>query len=469
MNRVRISGKHYKIIKAHLFPGDGKESVAIALCGRSTHKDNHTLLVQEIMLIPYDACFERTGYLVHWPTSLITPFLEKAVKRNLAVLKIHCHPGRYEQFSEIDDESDLKLFSSIHSWLDNGLPHASCIMLPDGRIFGRFIDSKIEFEQINQVLIAGSTIHNWLYGDDRFTDDDLQTRNMQAFGEKTIRSLNKMKIGIVGCSGTGSPVIEQLKRLGVGELVLVDPDFIDKVNLNRIINSTLRDAANSKLKVDVMHRSIEEAGFGTKVIKFPYHISSYQVVKELAECDVLFGGVDGAEGRHIMNLISEFYLIPYFDLGVRLEADGKGGIESIFGTVHYIQPGGSSLLSRGQYNLEQLQAESIKRVNHNVFEELAQNKYLVNVNESSPAVISINMQVASTAVNDFLARIHPYRNYPNAEIDATRILFHEWTMFSETFGKTCSYFSKMTGKGDIDPLLNTPELSYEKDIAKMVL
>ena len=213
MNRIRISGKHYEQIKSHLFPGDEKEAVAIALCGRSSHGNNHTLVVQDIMIIPYSACIERTGYLVHWPTSLITPLLEKALKRNLAVLKIHCHPGWYEQFSEIDDKSDLELFHSIHSWIDNGLPHASCIMLPDGRIFGRFINSENEFERINQVLVAGSTISNWLYSDNRLTDDDLQIRHMQAFGEKTTRTINRMKIGIVGCSGTGSPVIEQLKVL----------------------------------------------------------------------------------------------------------------------------------------------------------------------------------------------------------------------------------------------------------------
>ena len=465
MNRIRISGKHYTEIRNHLFPGDEMEAVAIALCGRSVYKNNHTLVVQEVLIIPYGACFERSGYLVHWPTDLIVPYLEKAVKGNLAILKIHCHPGWYEKFSDIDDESDLQLFSSIHSWLDDGLPHASCIMLPDGRIFGRFVNNKIEFEIANQIMVAGSTIHNWLYDERRFTDDDLQIRNMQAFGEKTIRLINKMKIGVVGCSGTGSPVVEQLKRLGVGELVMVDPDFIDKLNLNRILNSTLNDAVNGSLKVDVMERSVVEAGFGTKIKKFSSHMNDYQIVKELAECDVLFGCVDGAEGRHFLNLISEFYLIPLLDLGVRLEADGKGGIDSIFGTVHYIQPGGSSLLSRGQYNLQQLQAETMKRANLTAFEELAQNKYLINVNESSPAVISINMQVASIAVNDFLARIHPYRNLLNHEIDATRVLFHEWTMFNETFDEVCNYFSRMTGKGDIEPLLNTPELSHDKKAA----
>jgi ThiF family protein len=465
MNRIRLSGLHYDMIKAHLFPGDEKEAVAVALCGRSAHTNNHTLLVQEVILIPHESCYERTGFLVHWPTNIIIPLLEKAVRNNLAILKIHCHPGWYEQFSYIDDESDLKLFRSIHSWLDNSLPHASCIMLPDGRIFGRFINDKIEFEGVNQVLVAGSTIRNWLYSEERFVDDSLQIRNMQAFGEKTIRTLNQMRVGVIGCSGTGSPVIEQLKRFGVGELVIVDPDFIEKPNLNRILNSTINDAINQVSKVDVMKRSVEETGFNTKVISFHSHVSEYEIIKELAECDIFFGCVDGAEGRHILNLISSFYLIPFFDLGIRLEADGKGGINNIFGTVHYIQPGGSSLLSRGQYNLQQLQAESIKRTNISTYDDLAKNKYLINVNESSPAVISINMQVAAIAVNDLLGRLHEYRNIPNDDIDATRILFHEWAMFHESHNICCDFFSKMIGKGDIEPLLNNPALSYGKKAA----
>ena len=465
MNRIRMAGIHYQATKAHLFPGDEKEAVVIALCGRSTTGTNQTLVVQEVIPIPYEACYERTGFIVHWPTDLLIPFLEKAVRFNLAIVKIHCHPGWYEQFSETDTESDEKLFASIHAWLDNNLPHGSCIMLPDGRLFGRFINAAGEFEKIEQILVAGSTIHNWLYSGTRLTDDELQIRNMQAFGEKTIRMLNKMKIGVVGCSGTGSPVIEQLKRLGVGELVLVDPDIVAKVNLNRILNATLADAVNETPKVNVMERSVTETGFSTKVTVFNDHVNAAAIVKTLAECDTLFGCVDGAEARHILNLISSFYLIPYFDLGVRLEADGNGGINSIFGTVHYIQPGGSSLLSRGQYSMEQLKAESLKRVNPSAYEELNANKYLINVNESSPAVISVNMQVAATAINDFLGRLHAYRNIPNTEIDATRILLHEWAVFHESLKTPCPFFAKMTGRGDIDPLLNNSSVSHEKKAA----
>jgi hypothetical protein len=34
------------------------------------------------------------------------------------------------------------------------------------------------------------------------------------------------------------------------------------------------------------------------------------------------------------------------DIGVRLDADGHGGIEDIWGTLHYVQPDGSSLMER---------------------------------------------------------------------------------------------------------------------------
>ena len=236
-------------------------------------------------------------------------------------------------------------------------------MLPDGRIFGRFITEDIEFEEVNQILVAGSIIHNWQYSEERFVDEKLQIRNLQTFGKETISMLNRMRIGVVGCSGTGSPIIEQLKRYGVGELVLIDPDFMDTVNLNRILNSTLADAQANEAKVNVMKRSIEEVGFGTMVTVYNRYISDTEVVKELSECDVLFSCVDGAEGRHVLNLISSFYLVPLFDLGVRLEADGEGGIDNIYGSIHYVQPGGSSLLSRKQYSIAALTAEGLKRTN----------------------------------------------------------------------------------------------------------
>lgn len=456
MNQVRICKKEYDQLHSHLFPGDGKEAVALALCGRLNNNDQQVLCVKEIVTVPYNLCFERMPDRVSWPTDVINPLLEKAMEKGWAIIKFHSHPGYYEKFSEADDNSDFLLFPSIHNWLNDGFPHASCIMLPDGRLFGRFFDNTNTPSKIDLISVVGSDLTFWNYSTKEDFREDLQTRNLQAFGKGTISALQNLKIGVVGCSGTGSPTIEQLKRLGVGELVLVDPDYVDFLNLNRIINSTLSDAECKISKTEVMKRSIEEAGFGTIVKCYNNYITTRDVVKSLAGCDVLFSCVDGAEARHVLNLISCFYLIPLFDMGVSLEADGLGGIASINGIIHYIQPGGSSLLSRGQYNLERLRSESIRRLDP---AEAIRNQYLAAAGESSPAVISINMQVAATAINDFLARIHPYRNLDNSQIDAIAVMFNDASTFSQTFKEPCQFFSRYKGLGDVEPLLNNPELS----------
>src|SRR5258706_11144601 len=99
------------------------------------------------------------------------------------------------------------------------------------------------------------------------------------------------------CSGTGSPLIEQLARLGFGRLVLVDPDSVEERNLNRIVNSWREDAYLKRPKVEAMARAIAAMGFGTEVEIIHDHLASPGVVKAVAECDVLFGCMDGVEGR----------------------------------------------------------------------------------------------------------------------------------------------------------------------------
>ena len=68
---------------------------------------------------------------------------------------------------------------------------------------------------------------------------------MQAFDEGTIQRVRRLWIAVVGASGTGSPIVEQLMRLGVGVLMIVDDDRMEKRNVNRILNSTMRDVRRS--------------------------------------------------------------------------------------------------------------------------------------------------------------------------------------------------------------------------------
>ena len=455
---LRMTGKQHERIYDHLFPGDGCEAVAVLLCGRRSGETQHTLSVHEIMPIPYDDCSVRKADQITWPTNLILPLLDKAERKNMAIVKIHSHPGGYAQFSYIDDLSDKDLFPSVYSWADSDLPHASTVMLPGGEIFGRLVSETRSFTPLDLITVAGEDINLW-FNQPESDLPEFAKRTAQAFGEGTTRLLRKLSIAVVGVSGTGSPTVEQLARYGVGKLVLVDPDVIEEKNLNRILNSTGMDALLTTPKVEVQARAVEAMGLGTEIVTFKEDLTNLEAVKAVAECDVVFGCLDSVDGRHLLNKIASFYCIPYFDIGVKLSADGKGGIDHIAGTVHYLQPDGSSLLSRGLYNMEQVRAEAIKRSNPAAYKDLLEEKYISGVNEGAPAVVSVNMFYSSLAVLEFLARLHPYRLDNNREFAVNCMSLTQGEFYQEADGEPCGVNTKYVGRGDLEPLLNMPVFS----------
>jgi hypothetical protein len=462
--QFNISGIHYEALKDHLYPGDNLEAVAIALCGRLHTNQLHKLTVQELILIPHTECV-RTPDFISWKTDRIKPLLEKVIKYNYAIVKIHSHPGGYEQFSSLDDDSDSLLFSSVFGWSDNDDPHASAIMLPDGRIFGRVFLPDLETVGFEKVTVAGSEIKVWSYLKKVHSENEIGKRTSQTFGDGTFNLLKQLQIGIVGSSGTGSPVIEQLIRLGVGHLVIVDPDIVELKNLNRILNTTRQDAIDKRKKVDVIKDAIKRSDLGNDVDAFAVNLySDIDCIKAIASCDILFGCVDSVDGRDLINRISTYYLIPYFDLGIKLEADGEGSISKIVGTVNYIQPGRSSLLSRGLYDAEDLKAAGLYRDDPNQFPDLVKNSYIKNINVNRPAVISVNMMIASYAINEFLNRIHPYKSDPCDEFAQTTIDLTEgcFIHLSEEKLKVDQFLNSKIGRGDRKIFLDLVEFSSQK-------
>src|SRR5690606_7425452 len=135
----------------------------------------------------------------------------------------------------------------------------------------------------------------------------------------------------------------------------------------------------------------------------PIDICRREAVRAVASCDILFGCVDSADARDVMNRISTCYLIPYIDMGTGIVALADGSIDQINGIVHYLQPGMSSLLDRGAYRAEQVRAEAQWRRDPVRYEALRKEKYIEGLAEEEPAVISVNAAVSSLAVHECLA------------------------------------------------------------------
>lgn len=447
---LKLSGHQHAALKSHLLQ-DANESAALVLCGRCVTDSQTILIGQKVVPVPLEACVERHPDYLHWRTDAVEEVFEEAAAHNLSVLKIHSHPGGYADFSRTDDASDKDLFPSLYGWT-NG-PHASAVMLPDGSVFGRLVTDKGRFAPIHRIVVAGDDIRIW---DHQIIADEVPktaNRHARAFGAATTLLLERLKIAVVGCSGTGSVVIEQLGRLQVGELVLIDPDRAEEVNSNRIVGLTAEDVECHRQKVEVLKRSVEAMGLGTRVTALPLDVMDPQAIKAVAECDLVFGCMDSASGRHILNKLAATYCLPYIDVGVRLVADGTGSISHVCGSVNYLQPGGSSLLSRGLYTLQDFEAEMLKKGDLEAYKARLAEKYIKGVQESRPAVVSVNTVYAGLAVTEMLARLHPFRDDPNQRYASTCLSLNGSFVECSSDGERCPVINRHAGKGDMEPLL----------------
>ncbi|MCY4225954.1 MAG: ThiF family adenylyltransferase [Bacteroidetes bacterium] len=415
-----MNDSKYTAIISHLFPGDNLEAVAILLCNQGSGKLYQRLIVSDI-IYPSGSLSDRKQDFISWPVEdFFTPQRISEIDQNgQSIIIIHSHPSGCTEFSEVDDHNDQRLFSSICNWFDDGRLNGSAIALPDGRITARTVDVQGTFNQMPAVSVVGENICIWKLNQDH-QQAEYRDHLSQIFGQGTLNLLQSLRVGVIGCSGTGSILIELLVRNCVGELVIVDDDLIEEKNLNRIINSTVDDAKSQRSKVSSIARAIKNIGTGTKVDTYCGLTDCPDVKDALIDCDVIFGCVDTAFGRYHLDCIASAYLIPYFDTGVHLEADGNGCITVADAVTHYTYPEGGSLLSRGAYTMSQVTAENWKRLDPEYYDQQLENGYLTSVGEQQPAVISLNMQAACMTFNDFMARVHHFRIDSNGQFSTQR-------------------------------------------------
>lgn len=73
-------------------------------------------------------------------------------------------------------------------------------------------------------------------------------RNQKTLTEADQLKLVSMKVAIVGCGGLGGYIAEEMARLGVGELLLLDGDRFEVSNLNRQILATEQNIGQWKVE-----------------------------------------------------------------------------------------------------------------------------------------------------------------------------------------------------------------------------
>lgn len=444
----------HEALEAHLFPGDGLEAAALLLCARVGLR-RCKLIVRDLVLVPHDRCKRRPDFL-SWPGEFVEAAIDRAEAESLTILAAHSHPGGLFEFSDQDDASDTILMPSLfHA---TGREPGSAIMVPGGAMRARLYDAG-RVRAIDLVTSAGDDIAFWW--NEGASSSGAATVPV-AFTSSMTDWLSRLSVCVIGVSGTGSIVAEQLGRLGFGEIILIDFDKIEHRNLNRILNSTMADAEACELKVEMFSRAVKLYRPDTVTVAVDKSILSREAVLAACEADVMFSCVDTAEGRHIADRIAAFFAIPLFDVGVSIPTrkSPKGPqIAEVCGRIDYVQPGGATLSDRGVFTPATLEAEYLARSDPEAHQRRVAEGYLRGLVEQAPAVVTLNMRAASSCVMEFIARAFPFRHASNSSYARTIFLLadgDEEHVSESSFTPSGSY---PVGAGIQEPLLGLPALA----------
>lgn len=428
----------YDKIHAHLFPGDGLEALSVCLATQVKHKGGVRFLVNDVYNIPHDECERDSDYLT-WKTSSLAHILDKAAKEKKAIIKIHSHPKGPRAFSKQDNVSDFGLFPSIFEWCDHQTDHCS-VVFTDDYIVGRVFDSMNTAHVIENVWVIGESL--------RLYQAKHAYKSATGFDESTYEVFRDIKVGVVGCSGTGGWVCELLGRNEIGRLFLSDFDILKNKNLNRIVNAKAHLCG--KNKAEVAAEAIRDMKLGTNVTWSSLPIQNREVIEQLKSCDVIFGCVDSVFARHLLNMLCAYYMIPYFDVGVHI-ATGSDTIKAAVAGFDYVFPGGSSLQTRGIFTADELAAETFELFSPDLSQRLRHEGYIRGQVVGRPAVSAINTVGASHCFEEFQAQVLSYRYDPSDAIASMVFCAKSRELITkkENRFEVDQLLRKVVGKGDL--------------------
>jgi molybdopterin/thiamine biosynthesis adenylyltransferase/proteasome lid subunit RPN8/RPN11 len=405
---------------------DGNEYGALLLCGRSRQIDpwsgefEERLLTRELVEIGESAFVERTPFKMTWSTTPFYNALKRVETEGLGVAVVHSHPEGPLAFSPADDMAERELFQIAADRLENERPHLSVVMDGHGHLVARAYETDLKPKEVDLIRIIGQ---QWRFSYSQHgvaRHDETYDRQVRAFGVQSTEDLGFLRIGIVGCGGTGSAVASLLARIGVRRLALFDPDVVDETSLNRLHFATRFDANLQRAKVDVVGEGIAKLGLQTSVRRYPYHVDDERCRDALRSCDVLFGCTDDHLGRNFLNRLAHFYLIPVVDLGLAIEPRADVGYDAFDGRVTVVQPGYPCQHCRSTINSGTMLAEDLRRHDPILYQQRRRAGYVQDAPDPSPVVVTFTTELASMAVNEVFQRLTAFRGNEGSSAERVR-------------------------------------------------
>lgn len=134
-------------------------------------------------------------------------------------------------------------------------------------------------------------------------------RNLPALTEAECLLLREKRILVVGCGGLGGHIIDQLARIGIGSLKVVDGDVFEESNLNRQLLSEVKCLGVRKAEAAADH--IYRVNPDVTVEAVDVFMTAENAQELIAGCDIVIDALDNIPSRRILSAACVNANIPY--------------------------------------------------------------------------------------------------------------------------------------------------------------
>lgn len=413
---ITLHARHRDKLQALLAHPRGHEGAAYMLLGKSEIAQDPWDLEPrtrytsyEVIPIPQEDRVDASDKHVTWNTNSFAQLCRRAKEEGLVPAIVHNHPGGFDGFSDQDDRNERDLFTMARNRNGEETRLVSVVQVGDGLYRARVWADDMTPLPCPRVTIIGTRLE--IQSTDVPTPSEALARQALAFGPELNGLLKQLSVAVVGCGGTGSPVVHLLARLGVGRIVVIDNDVVEHSNLNRLYGATRKDADNAVPKVDVMAREVTMMGLDVEIQSMNGWVDAPHIRDALKSCDVIFGCTDDHAGRLYLNRVAHFYLVPVIDVGLVLmpRDDGEPGLLEMAARVSVLFPTSACHGCRGTVDRVRAREEDLQRSDPAEYERQKTEAYVRGGGNPAPAVVTFTSEAATMAVNELLAGLVDFR------------------------------------------------------------
>lgn len=385
------------------------EVAAVASCTSLDTAAGVAFVLSGVDLIDNDQYLRQANDGLTIPSTAWVPRVRATAIAGYDAAFAHTHPRGHASFSTADDCVDEALAEAFCRITGQDY-YLSVVLAGEpghARAVARVWTAAGGFADLDTIVIAGTRLAFLTDVEHReAARTDRQVRALSRDGDSTLARLH---VGVVGMGGTGSPIVEQLLRLGVATITVVDPDVVTETTLSR--GAGIGQRHLHRPKADAAEWMRGHIGGPSQVTSIVGDVADPEILAQLATCDLVFGATDNHASRIVLNRFAYTTAIPVIDCGVLVTT--TNGVTEVYARVTWLAAGLPCLLCLGRIDPVRAAAEALdpdERV------RLSGEGYVPDLAEPDASVVSFATTAAALACSTMVLRVTGIGDHETNEI-----------------------------------------------------